>query len=141
MWGTLWSVARTEPKEPNLDGRLVPAWRRITACKERDARFLLAILRVYRLGWTMLSGNLGETKMSGSARILCIGKDSGVLRSRCAILEDAGYQAQAVFFVDAEEEREHIATIAGGATPILQVTKTILASELLAEVEQRRHRC
>jgi hypothetical protein len=98
--------------------------------------------------------------MSGSARILCIGKDSGVLRSRCAILEDAGYQAQAVFFVDAdkllereafallilsviltEEEREHIATIAGGATPILQVTKTILASELLAEVEQRRHRC
>jgi DNA-binding response OmpR family regulator len=93
--------------------------------------------------------------MSGPARILCIGKDSGILRSRCAILKDAGYQAQAVFVAAAdnllqqesfdllilsvilsEEEREHIATIVAGATPILQVTKTILAFELLAEVEQ-----
>jgi hypothetical protein len=93
--------------------------------------------------------------MSRPARILCIGKDSGILRSRCAILKDAGYQAEAVFFAAAdnllqresfdllvlsviltEQEREHIATIAAGATPILQVTKTILAFELLAEVEQ-----
>ena len=36
-----------------------------------------------------------------------------------------------------DEERDHIAALAAGSTPILQVTKTILASELLAEVEQR----
>jgi DNA-binding response OmpR family regulator len=90
-----------------------------------------------------------------SAHILCIGKDSGILRSRTAVLESAGYQAKAVMFVDADkmlqresfdllilsviltgEERDHIATLVAGATPILQVTKSVLASELLAEVEQ-----
>jgi hypothetical protein len=93
--------------------------------------------------------------VTGSARILCIGKDSGILRTRVAILESAGYHAKSVMYLDADgllkreafdliilsviltgEEREHIATIVGGATPILQVTKTILATELLAEVGQ-----
>ena len=91
-----------------------------------------------------------------SAHILCIGKDSGILRSRVTILESAGYHAKSVMFVDAEselqretfellilsvilttEERDHIASIVAGSIPILQVTKIVLASELLAEVEQR----
>jgi hypothetical protein len=88
-----------------------------------------------------------------SAHILCIGKDSGILRSRVAILQSAGYNAKSVMFVDADkalqleafdllilsiiltgEERDHIAAIVAGSTPILQVTKTVLASELLADV-------
>jgi hypothetical protein len=90
-----------------------------------------------------------------SARILCIGKDSGILRTRVAILESAGYHAKSVMYIGADsllqrepfdllilsviltgEEREHIAAIVAGGTPILQVTKTILASELLADVGQ-----
>jgi hypothetical protein len=91
-----------------------------------------------------------------SAHILCIGKDSGILRSRVAILQSAGYHAKSVMFVDADnilqreafdllilsviltgEERDHIAAIVAGSAPILQVTKTVLASELLADVGQR----
>jgi hypothetical protein len=104
----------------------------------------------------MAEGNPETTRMSGSARILCIGKDPGILRTRCAILDDAGYEAQAVFFTDAddllqrerfdllilsviltEEEREHIAKVAARAVPIFQVTKTILASELLHNVKRQ----
>jgi DNA-binding response OmpR family regulator len=90
-----------------------------------------------------------------SARILCIGKDSGILRTRVAILESAGYRAKSVMYLGADsllqreafdllilsviltgEEREHITAIVAGGTPVLQVTKTILASELLADVGQ-----
>jgi hypothetical protein len=107
----------------------------------------------------MADGNVEEFRTPGSARILCIGKDPGILRTRCAILEDAGYRAQSVFVVDAdtllqrerfdlivlsviltEQERKHIATVVGGAIPIFQVTKTILASELLYNVERQLRR-
>ncbi len=97
--------------------------------------------------------------LSSPARILCIGKDSGLLRSRCAVLAHAGHDAQAVMFAEAEsllrtaefdliilsailsgEERDHIATLIGSRVPILALKKLIFASELLAEVEQRlRH--
>ena len=95
---------------------------------------------------------------SNPPRILCIGKDSGLLRSRCAVLAHAGYDAQAVMFAEAEsllqtaefdliilsailttEEREYISTGIGGRVPILALKKLTFASELLAEIEQRLH--
>jgi len=97
--------------------------------------------------------------LSNPPRILCIGKDSGLLRSRCAVLTHAGYQAEAVMFAEAEnllqtaefdliilsailsgEERDHISAFIGGTIPILALKKLTFASELLAEIEQRLHR-
>jgi DNA-binding response OmpR family regulator len=94
--------------------------------------------------------------LGNPARILCIGKDSGLLRSRCAVLEHAGYHAQAVMFAESEnllrteefdliilsailssEEREHISEFIGGSVPILALKKLTFASELLADIEQR----
>jgi DNA-binding response OmpR family regulator len=93
------------------------------------------------------------------ARILCIGKDSGLLRSRCAVLTHAGYDAQAVMFAEAEsllrtaefdliilsailsaEERDHISEFIGDGVPILALKKLTFASELLADIEHRLQR-
>ena len=90
------------------------------------------------------------------ARILCIGKDPGLLRSRCAVLAHGGYDAQAAMFADAErllrtssfdliilsailndEERLQITALVGDPMRILILKKLIFASELLSEVEQR----
>jgi DNA-binding response OmpR family regulator len=97
--------------------------------------------------------------LSNPARILCIGKDSGLLRSRCAVLAHAGYAAQAVMFAEAEsllrttefdliilsailssEERDRISAFIGGTIPILALKKLTFASELLAEIEHQLHR-
>jgi DNA-binding response OmpR family regulator len=97
--------------------------------------------------------------LGNPARILCIGKDSGLLRSRCAVLTHAGYRAQAVMLADAErllqtaefdliilsailsgEERDRVSAFVGGAVPILALKKLTFASELLAETEQRLQR-
>jgi hypothetical protein len=97
--------------------------------------------------------------LSNKARMLCIGKDSGLLRSRCAVLDHAGYHAQAVMFAEAKnllqteefdliilsailstEERDHISAFIGDAVPILALKKLTFASELLADVEQRLQR-
>jgi hypothetical protein len=94
--------------------------------------------------------------LSNPGRILCIGKDSGLLRSRCAVLSHAGYDAQAAMYSDAEsllrteefdliilsailsdEEKDHISAVVNGGAPILPLKKLIFASELLTEVEQR----
>ena len=94
--------------------------------------------------------------LTNPARILCIGKDSGLLRSRCAVLSHAGYDAQAVMYNEAEnllraeefdliilsailsgEEKDHISAVVNGSAPILPLKKLIFASELLSEVEQR----
>ena len=93
---------------------------------------------------------------TSSARILCIGKDPGLLRSRCAVLTHGGYDAQYVMFPDAErlltrehfdliilsailtqEEKDQIWTIVGDTPPILTLKKLVFASELLRDVEQR----
>ena len=93
---------------------------------------------------------------TSSARILCIGKDSGLLRSRCAVLSHAGYDAQYVMYPYAEplltrepfdliilsailsqEEKDQIWTIVGDTPPILTLKKLVFASELLRDVEQR----
>jgi DNA-binding response OmpR family regulator len=97
--------------------------------------------------------------LSNPPRILCIGKDSGLLRSRCAVLTHAGYHAQAVMLAEAEsllrtaefdliilsailspEERDHISAFIGGTIPIVALKKLTFASELFAEIEQRLHR-
>jgi DNA-binding response OmpR family regulator len=97
--------------------------------------------------------------LENPARILCIGKDSGLLRSRCAVLTHAGYHAEAVMFADAEsllqtaefdliilsailsaEERDDISAFIDGRIPILALKKLTFASELLAEIEQQLHR-
>ncbi len=89
-----------------------------------------------------------------SARILCIGKDPGLLRSRVGVLTHAGYDALDVLFEDADallglerfdliilsailtdEEKAHIHDIAGDSTPILALKKLVFASELLSDVE------
>jgi hypothetical protein len=94
--------------------------------------------------------------LNNPARILCIGKDSGLLRSRCAVLSHAGYDAQAVMYNEADdllraeefdliilsailsgEEKDHISAVVNGGAPILPLKKLIFASELLSEVEQR----
>ncbi|HET6216434.1 MAG TPA: hypothetical protein VFE27_05400 [Acidobacteriaceae bacterium] len=94
--------------------------------------------------------------LGNPARILCIGKDSGLLRSRCAILTHAGYDARAGMFAEAEsllqpadfdliilsailtgEERDQISAFIGDRVPILTLKKLIFATELLAEIEQR----
>jgi hypothetical protein len=93
---------------------------------------------------------------TSSARILCIGKDPGLLRSRCAVLGHGGYDAQYVMYPDAEhlltrepfgliilsailseEEKDHIWTIVGDTPPILTLKKLVFASELLRDVERR----
>ena len=93
------------------------------------------------------------------ARILCIGKDPGLLRTRVAVLKHAGYDAQAAMFLDADvvlrtgeldliilsailkdAERAHIISVVGGRTSILVLKEFIWASDLLAEVDRRiRH--
>ena len=89
-------------------------------------------------------------------QILCIGKDSGLLRSRCAVLENAGYVAQFVMFDKAQEmlqnerfdliilsailndeEKDAVQVMVGINTPIIALRKMILASDLLAEVDRR----
>lgn len=91
---------------------------------------------------------------TSSRRVLCIGKDAGVLRSRVAVLEQAGYDALDVMVQDAgkllqqerfdliifsavvtEDEKEHIRSLDGNTTPILALKKLVFASELLHEVE------
>jgi DNA-binding response OmpR family regulator len=90
----------------------------------------------------------------GSARILCVGKDPGLLRTRVAVLSHAGYDTLDVLFEDADallglqrfdliilsailtdEEKAHIHDIAGGSTPILALKKLVFASELLSDIE------
>jgi hypothetical protein len=97
--------------------------------------------------------------LTNPPRILCIGKDSGLLRSRCAVLTHAGYHAEAVMLAEAEsllrtaefdliilsailspEERDHVSAFIGGTIPILALKKLTFASELLAGIEHELHR-
>ena len=90
------------------------------------------------------------------ARLLCIGKDPGLLRSRRAVLVRAGYDAHDVMFYGADdllrterfeliilsailtdEEKAHIVKIMDGSTPILSLKNMVLADALLREIERR----
>ena len=102
-----------------------------------------------------LRGEVEADMPTHPARILCIGKDSGLLRSRCDVLRHAGYNAEGVMFSEADsllragqfdliilsailqdEEKDHISAQVDGAIPILKLKKLVFASELLAQVEQ-----
>jgi hypothetical protein len=90
------------------------------------------------------------------ARILCIGKDFGLLRSRVAVLTNAGYDSQAAMFHEAEgilrmhdfdliiisatlsdEERDYVAKLVGSGASILAQRNFTLSSDLLAAVGRR----
>jgi DNA-binding response OmpR family regulator len=92
--------------------------------------------------------------MPRPARLLCIGKDPDLLRTRCAVLSQSGYDAQAVMLEEAESllrtsefdlvivsaglsawERGSI-LLAAGKTSTLVLTELTLADDLLAQVER-----
>lgn len=89
------------------------------------------------------------------SRILCIGKDAGLLRSRRAVLAHGGYDAHDTLFYRANDllqrerfdliilsvhltdsERQDIREMAGASTPILNLRKLVPPSALLQIVEE-----
>jgi hypothetical protein len=92
---------------------------------------------------------------SRSARLLCVGKELDLLRTRCDVLSQSGYDGQSASLEEAEalllkeefdlvivsawlteSERDRILA-AAGLTPTLVLHKLTFAPELLAEVERR----
>ena len=91
---------------------------------------------------------------SRHARLLCTGKDPGLLLTRCAVLNQYGHDAQPANLSDAEvlvrtqkfdliivsawlkdcEKRPLLA--AAGKTPVLELTGLTPADDLLAKVAQ-----
>ena len=91
---------------------------------------------------------------SRPARLLCVGNEPKLLQTRCAVLESAGYDAQAVTLEEAKSllrtsefdlvivsawlsdgEKSNILAVAG-ETPTLVLTELTLADKLLAKVER-----
>jgi DNA-binding response OmpR family regulator len=90
--------------------------------------------------------------MPRPARLLCVGKDPELLRTRCAVLGSAGYNAKSAVLPEAEtllrtQEFDLIVVSAGlsdwergrilsaaGKTPTLVLTELTLADDLLDEV-------
>jgi DNA-binding response OmpR family regulator len=87
-------------------------------------------------------------------RLLCVGNEPKLLETRCAVLESAGYDAQAVTLEEAEGlmrtsefdlaivsawladgEDDRILS-AAGETPTLVLTELTLVDDLLAKVER-----
>jgi hypothetical protein len=91
---------------------------------------------------------------SRAARLLCAGKEAGLLQSRCAVLTHSGYEAQAASLTDAEillrTEKYDLVIIsawlsewdrgrivsAAGKTPTYVLRELTLASDLLAQVQR-----
>jgi hypothetical protein len=89
------------------------------------------------------------------ARLLCVGKELDHLRSRCAVLESAGYDAKSAPVAEAEvllrtekfdliivsvhvsQDELSRVTSAAGETPILVLEGITFPAELLAKVELR----
>jgi DNA-binding response OmpR family regulator len=88
------------------------------------------------------------------ARLLCVGKELELLQTRCAVLNQSGYDTLAATLPEAESilrvskfdlvivsawlsewERGRILA-AAGKTPALVLTEVTLAKELLAQVER-----
>jgi hypothetical protein len=93
--------------------------------------------------------------MPAEARILCIGKDEVLLRTRCAVLRRNGYEARqslypeteellrteqfdliVVSFFLSDEEKTHIRKLTAGMVPAIMLQGLTLAPELLSLVEQ-----
>ena len=92
---------------------------------------------------------------SRPARLLCVGNEPKLLQTRCAVLESAGYDAQAVTLEEAKSllrtsefdlvivsawlsdgEKGNILSVVG-ETPTLVLTELTLADKLLANVQRR----
>jgi|ERR1700733_9541103 len=91
---------------------------------------------------------------SRPARLLCVGKDSDLLRTRCAVLGQSGYNTQSATVPEAElllrtekfdlivvstfldEEEKGRIHSAAGKIPTLILRGLTLAPELLVEVER-----
>jgi hypothetical protein len=90
------------------------------------------------------------------ARIFCIGADESLLRTRCAVLAQNGYEAVCSLFSDAEgilrserfdlivvsaflsdEEKADVLAIDDGRTPTIMLQGLTMAPELLNLVESR----
>jgi DNA-binding response OmpR family regulator len=88
------------------------------------------------------------------ARLLCVGKELELLQTRCAVLNQSGYDTLAATLAEAESilrvskfdlvivsawlsewERGRILA-AACKTPVLVLTEVTLAEELLAQVER-----
>jgi hypothetical protein len=88
------------------------------------------------------------------ARLLCVGKELELLQTRCAVLNQSGYDTLAATLTEAESilrtptfdlvivsawlsewERGRILA-AAGETPALVLTEVTLAEDLLAQVER-----
>jgi DNA-binding response OmpR family regulator len=93
-----------------------------------------------------------------SSRLLCVGKDPALLRTRCDVLRQSGYDAQSATVPEAERllltekfdliivsafldewEKGRILS-AAGTMPTLVLRGLTLAPALLVEVEQLLHR-
>jgi hypothetical protein len=90
------------------------------------------------------------------ARLLCVGREINLLRIRCEVLTEFGYEAQAISLIEAEDllrrdtfdlvilsaslseqEKDRIFEVIGGRMPILQLSTMLLPTGLLREVENR----
>jgi hypothetical protein len=90
------------------------------------------------------------------SRILCIGVDESLLRTRCAVLARIGHEALCTLFADAEgilrserfdlivvsaflnaEEKAELIAIVDGKTPTIVLEGLTMAPELLTLVESR----
>ena len=93
--------------------------------------------------------------MPGKVRILCVGNDADLLRTRCAVLERSGYDARPSLYPDAldllrkeqfdlaivsffldEQAKVYIRELVGGRTPIITLEGLTLAPELLSLIGQ-----
>jgi hypothetical protein len=97
----------------------------------------------------------GFSMLSGPARLLCVGKDLDLLRTRCAVLSQSGYESESATVLDAElllrtEEFDLVIVSAfldewekgrvlsaAGKSPTLVLRGLTLAPDLLVEVERR----
>ena len=87
---------------------------------------------------------------------MCVGREINLLRIRCEILTEFGYEAQAISLIEAEDllhrdtfdlvilsaslseqEKDRILEVIGGRMPILQLSTMLLPTELLRGVENR----
>jgi hypothetical protein len=89
-----------------------------------------------------------------STRLLCVGKDPALLRTRCEVLNQSGYAAQSATVPEAQillrieefnliivsafldEWEKDCVRSAAGKMPTLMLRELILAPDLLAEVER-----
>jgi hypothetical protein len=93
--------------------------------------------------------------MAAEFRILCVGKDADLLRTRCGVLQRSGYNARETLYPQSEnllrterfdliiisfflsdQEKSQIIKLIAGTTPTIMLQGLTLPPELLRLVEQ-----